>query len=90
VYDILYVILDIIRPVDIDEAELVESYIIFVVIIYEVKHKSVIIQRQLDTAILKSINKFMELNHAIKIDVKASKCHPIVFEFLLKPEMDFP
>lgn len=81
-------LVDVVRFVDVYQAELLEIDVIGVVEIYQVIHFFVVGKRHRDTAELKALHELLELHLAIKIEVEVPERNSVVFEFLLESLMD--
>ena len=58
--------------------------------VYHVKHYLVVLDGHEDTAKLEALDKLLELDPAVVVDVKPSKGLAVVFELLLEPVVDSP
>ena len=81
-------LVDVVRFVDVYQAELLEIDVIGVVEINQVVHFFVVGQRHRDAAELKALHELLELHLTIEIEVEVPECNSIIFEFLLESLMD--
>ena len=79
---------DIICPVNINEAELLEVNIARLIIVERVVNPPVIAIRHGDAAELKALDELLELQLTVVVYIEASEGSSVVFEFLLKSLMD--
>ena len=79
---------NVVRLVHIDEAEFLEVDVLGVVVVYEVVHLSVVLQRHRDAAELKALYEFFKLDVSVEIDVEVSERSSVVLEFLFEAEVN--
>lgn len=65
-----------------------EVDVLGIVVVQQIVDLSVVFERHGDATEFETLNEFFELDVSVKVDVEISECSSIVFELLLKAEVD--
>jgi len=79
--------MDVIRFVDVDQAELLEIDTISIIVVDQVINDTIVLQRHGNSTELKALNELLELNSAIEVVVEVPEGYSVVLELLLETDV---